>query len=263
MPAELSRFIVRVLRVPATMWARTRLWMRAGMADVPLDSSRVMTPAELLGALNETEQRHAPPTLYVTGRLDVIDGGPRVAIVGSRRPTREGLEAAAGLARDLCAQRVVIVSGLAAGIDTAAHRASITAGGRTIGVLGTPLEKAYPAANAELQRHMAREQLLVSQFAPRTRTRPEHFALRNRTMALIADASIIVEAGESSGTQHHGWEMIRLGRPVYFHPGLASATGLKWPREMLRYGARVLNSLGDLLDELPPVGRISSVHAPF
>jgi DNA processing protein len=174
-----------------------------------------------------------------------------------------GIEEAEKLSKALVRHGCVVVSGLAAGIDTAAHSAALAEGGRTIAVLGTPVDQVYPASNRSLQARLAVEQLVVSQFPSGQRTRPEHFVLRNRTMALFSHASIIVESGESSGTQHQGWEMLRLGRPVFLHPLLSDSPVLKWPREMMRHGARVLTTLDEVLDELPTVGSDSEAHAPF
>ena len=110
---------------------------------------------------------------------------------------------AAKLARIL-AEHCVVVSGLAEGIDSAAHRAAIDSNGRTIAVFGTPLDECYPRKNADLQAEIASRHLLVSQIAPRTAVRRQNFPIRKRTMALLADASVTVEAGETSGSLSQG-----------------------------------------------------------
>src|SRR2546426_2776177 len=142
---------------------------------------------------------------------------PRVAIIGTRTASTEGLKIAARLSKELAQQGALIVSGLARGIDTAAHTAAIEAGGRTIAVLGTPLSKTYPRENADLQSAIMSQHLAVSQFAEGHQTTPTDFIVRNRTMALIADSSVIVESGEGGGSLHQGWEALRLGRPLFFH----------------------------------------------
>jgi DNA processing protein len=172
-------------------------------------------------------------------------------MVGARDATRDGLRRAARLARILAEHGVIVVSGLARGIDTAAHRAAIAAGGSTIAVLGTPLDKAYPRDNAKLQRQIAERHLLVSQFPPGAATRPEHFTMRNRTMALVSDASVIVEAGDSSGSLVQGWETLRLARPLFFLKSIASRRDLTWPAKMAGYGAQPLAQPEELLDVLP------------
>ena len=102
--------------------------------------------------------------------------------------------------------QMIVVSGLACGIDTAAHTAAIESGGKTIAVLGTPLDDTYPQENQALQSLIMAQHLAVSQFAPGAGTQPKNFPVRNRTMALLTDATVIVEAGEKSGTVHQGWE---------------------------------------------------------
>jgi DNA processing protein len=161
------------------------------------------------------------------------------------------LRRAAKISRLLAEYDVVVVSGLAEGIDTAAHRAAIEAKGHTIAVLGTPLDQVTPRKNADLQALIARDHLLVSQFAPGTSVRPHFFPIRNRTMALIVDASVIVEAGDTSGSLSQGWEAIRLGRQLFIMKSILTRPGLKWPDKMLKYGAQVLDDLEPLLEAIP------------
>jgi DNA processing protein len=146
---------------------------------------------------------------------------------------------------------VVVVSGLAEGIDYAAHVATIEAGGRTIAVTGTALSRVYPARHRALQELLMREHLVVSQFAEGQPTTRGGFVIRNRTMALIADAAVIVEADETSGSLTHGWEALRLGRPLFLMASILERRDLAWPRKMLEYGAMVLRDPTDLLSELP------------
>ena len=154
-----------------------------------------LTPEGLLGRpLNDVEQKFAPRQLYVAAGKKIPVQGPRFAIVGSRKATSRGIEAAREIASYLVKKEVVIVSGLAEGIDTSAHKVAIEQGGLTIAVLGTPLNKSYPAKNAELQDIIMHKHWAISQFPIGHPTRPKDFVLRNRTMALVSDASIIVEA---------------------------------------------------------------------
>jgi DNA processing protein len=215
------------------------------------------TPEELLGSLNDLEEKHAPKKLYVAGDVSLLDAGPRVAIVGTRKPSPEGTRRAEDLAEALVKAGAVVVSGLAEGIDTAAHTAAIRSGGHTIAVLGTPLDKFVPASNRDLQQTIMRDHLVVSQFPPGTPPRRTNFPQRNRTMALLCGATVIVEAGESSGTKHQGWEALRLGRLLFLMESLAKREDLKWPSEMLGYGAQVLSreNLAAVLEALPEVPR--------
>jgi DNA processing protein len=195
--------------------------------------------AELIGPLGDLERRYAPAELHVAGDTSLLRSGVRIAIVGSRKASALGLERARILATSLAQQGAVVVSGLAEGIDTAAHRAAITAGGRTIAVLGTPLDRTFPLANRDLQLAVMREHLAVSQFAVGTPTLPKHFAMRNRTMALLSDATIVVEAGESSGARYAARESLRLGRAVFVLESLARA-GVEWVDDVVRDGAKTL-----------------------
>ncbi len=212
------------------------------------------TPEELLGPLNEFEKKYAPAQLFTVGNVDYLSSGPRVSIVGSRKASPDGLRRAARLAALLVKQaNAVIVSGLAEGIDTAAHQAAIDNRGRTIAVLGTPIDKCYPATNRALQDRIAREHLVISQFPVGMRTYPSFFPIRNRTMALISDATVIVEAGATSGTQSQAWEALRLGRQIFLAKSLAEGKPAKWVHDLLGYGAQVLSddTLELLLEALP------------
>lgn len=205
---------------------------------------------EALGPLNEFEARHAPKRLFLQGDLALLRR-VKVSVVGSRKPSDEGIKRAARLARELVRHDVVVVSGLALGIDNAAHRAAIEAGGRTIAVVGTPLDDVHPRAHRALQAEIAKHHLVVSQFPSGYPVLPRNFPMRNRTMALIVDASVIVEAGDGSGTLSQGWEALRLARPLFIMRSVVETSGLKWPAEMIDYGARVLTRPADLFERLP------------
>ena len=218
---------------------------------------------ELLGPLNEVEKKNAPKRIFVVGDKRLLRMSPRVSIVGSREASREGLAAAGALAERLAKRGAIVVSGLAEGIDTAAHNGAIAAGGRTIAVLGTPLDECYPTKNRALQERIMREHLVVSQFAVRTPSRPGNFPMRNRTMALLSDATVIVEAGEKSGSLHQGWEALRLGRPLFLMEEFVR--GLAWVAEMERYGAEALTleSLELLFELLPERARGEASQPAF
>ncbi|MCS7137272.1 MAG: DNA-protecting protein DprA [Candidatus Caldarchaeum sp.] len=212
---------------------------------------RRLTLPELLGhPLNHYEQRHAPRELYVAGKLSIPFQGPRVSVVGTRNPTQEGLDLASELVKKLVQHNLIVVSGLARGIDTTAHVTAIENGGKTVAVLGTPLDRFYPPENRALQQHIMNEHLAVSQFPIGHRTLRRDFILRNRTMALLSDATVIVEAGESSGAISQGWEALRLGRPLFI-TDIVFKRKLRWPKIMRKYGARILDDVDELVDLLP------------
>jgi DNA processing protein len=205
----------------------------------------------LLGrSLNDVEEKFAPRVIYTTGPMRIPLPRPRVAIVGTRQASAEGLSEAETIARVMTREGVVIVSGLAKGIDSAAHKAAITSGGKTIAVLGTPLDRTYPAENASLQAEIMKRHLAVSEFKVGSTVVRSNFVRRNRTMALIADASVIVEAGEKSGAISQGYEALRLGRPLFIWKTIFDSK-LSWPKEMAKYGAARLSDPRELLVSLP------------
>ena len=225
---------------------------QAAEAPFELDPTGVR-PEDVLGPLNPEEQKYKPAALYLEGDRSLLMHRPKVSIVGSRNASEEGLRRAAKLARMLVEREVVVVSGLALGIDKAAHEAAIAAGGQTIAVIGTPLDKAYPRENADLQALIARDHVVVSQFPKGYPTTPGCFPMRNRTMALIVDASVIVEAGDTSGSLSQGWEALRLARMLFIMKSVADNPEFSWPRKMMNYGAMALDEKGleQLLDALP------------
>lgn len=214
----------------------------------------------LLGrSLNDIERKHAPSKLYVAGPMRIPLPRPRVAIVGSRQATPESLADAERITRTLVEKNVVIVSGLAKGIDAAAHKAAIAAGGRTIAVLGTPLDRVYPQQNTQLQDDIIRHHLAISQYEVGSTVTPSNFVLRNRTIALISDASIIVQAGESSGSLSQGWEALRLGRPLFIWKPIFELS-LIWPKEMVKFGAITLSDPNDVLENLPSAESVLTIR---
>jgi DNA processing protein len=217
------------------------------------------TLEELLGPLNEVEKKYAPKKIFVSGNLQIPLLSPRCAVIGSRKASPEGLKAASEIVKTLVKRGVIIVSGLAEGIDTSAHETAIEEGGNTIAVLGTSLDRFYPQKNSQLQEIIMRNYLAISQFATGHPTQPKNFVIRNRLMALISDASIIVEAGDTSGSLHQGWETLRLGRPLFIWNSIIENSSLSWPKKMLQYGAMALSDPEEAMDVLPSRGRILKV----
>jgi DNA processing protein len=214
---------------------------------------------ELVGPLNDVEKKYAPKELYIAGKLSIPLPSPRSAVIGSRKASSEGLKAASDIARTLAKRGVIIVSGLAEGIDTSAHKTAIEEGGHTIAVLGTPLDRVYPKENFQLQDVIMHNHLAISQFPIGYPIQPKNFVLRNRTMALISNASIIVEAGDASGSLHQGWEALRLGRPLFIWSSTMNDSSLSWPKKMAMYGAMELTDPEEVLDILPSRERILEV----
>ena len=217
------------------------------------------TLEELIGPLNDVEKKYAPKQLYVAGQLQIPLPSPRAAVIGSRKPSLKGLNAASSIAKVLAQHKVIVVSGLAEGIDSAAHKGAIAANGHTIAVLGTPLDRVYPWKNLQLQQTIMQQHLAISQFPIGYPIQPKNFVIRNRTMALISDASIIVEAGNYSGSLHQGWEALRLGRPLFIWSPLIHDHSLNWPEKMSMYGAIEFTDPEEVLDDLPSRERVLEV----
>ncbi len=189
--------------------------------------------------------------VWTAGCQDLLQA-PCVAIVGSRAVSREGAARARRLARELVGAGVVIVSGLAKGVDTEALTAAIDAGGRVIAVIGTPLDRAYPAENAALQERIYRDHLLLSPYAEGARVFRGNFPARNRLMAALSDATVIVEAGDTSGTLHQAVECDRLGRWLLIAQSILTNGALSWPlrfRDLPK--VRALTDTRDVLAVLP------------
>lgn len=237
----------------------------------PPENLQTTTLAELLAGYRKVEAKQQgrlvlepeddrPPhvQLWVAGDQELIRR-PAVAIVGTRNASAEGRARASRLARELVEAGVTVVSGLAKGIDAAAHTAAIEAGGATVAVIGTPLERAYPAENAALQERIYTDHLLVSQFAPGTKTFPSMFPQRNKLMAALTDATVVIEAGASSGTVHQAAECGRLGRWLFMAKSLVDNTDVEWTDGFVDQPyARVLTKTSDILDVIPGVDDAAS-----
>jgi DNA processing protein len=154
----------------------------------------------------------APPLLFTRGTLSPDEVA--VSVVGSRQASDRGLRIAARLAQELVARKVTVLAGLALGIDTAAHRAALDADGRTVAVIGTGINKTYPAANRALHEEIASRGLLLSQFWPDAPPQKPNFPMRNATMSGYGIATVVVEAGEQSGARIQARLAVEHGRPV-------------------------------------------------
>lgn len=173
---------------------------------------------------------------------------PCVAIVGARRVSRAGAARSRRIARELAQAGIAVVSGLAKGVDTEALKSAMEAGGKTIAVIGTPIEKAYPAENKRLQEKIYREHLLISQFEPGKRVFQSNFPERNKLMAAISDATVIVEASDTSGSLHQAAECVRLGRWLFIAKSLLDNSSLMWPKDFIGYqNTRVLVHASDVI----------------
>jgi DNA processing protein len=190
------------------------------------------------------------PELWLQGTVEP-DDALAVAIVGARRASAYGLEVAEQLASDLAARGVTVVSGFARGIDTAAHRGALAAGGRTIAVLGAGIDVVYPPENVALAREVAAHGALLTQFAPGMPPLPQNFPTRNRTLAALALGVVVVEAAERSGSLITAGFAGDLGREVFAVPGKITSPTSSGTHKLLRDGATLVERWSDVVQELP------------
>ncbi|MET7768071.1 DNA-processing protein DprA [Nocardia sp. NPDC005366] len=172
--------------------------------------------------------RQMPPVVFTHGRRISRDTG--VCIVGSRNASEEGLKFARHVAQELVTNRVTVIAGLAKGIDTAAHQAALDANGRTVAVLGNGLDHVYPKENRSLQSTIAEQGMLLTHFLPEYGPSRWSFPARNVTMSAYGTATVIVEAGEKSGTRIQAREAVAHGRPVIMNEHVVQSTS--WGRAM-------------------------------
>ncbi|WP_121433048.1 DNA-processing protein DprA [Actinomadura pelletieri] len=189
------------------------------------------------------EVHQAPPVLFARGSL--LPDDTAVSVVGSRAASEHGMEFAASVAKDLVHRKVTVLAGLAAGIDTAAHRAALDAGGRTVAVIGTGINKVYPAANKELHREISARGLLLSQFWPDAPPQKHTFLMRNATMSGYGMATVVVEAGEHSGARTQARMAVEHGRPVILTNMVVRANA--WARALVgRPGVHTAGTVDDV-----------------
>lgn len=191
--------------------------------------------------------------LYYRGWWDLVNSKKKVAVVGTRQISEEGIRRARKLVRQLVEHEYTIVSGLAKGVDTVAHKTAIEAGGWTIAVPGTPLTDCYPKENLELQELIASKFLLITQVpvlryaAQDYRKNRLFFPERNKTMSALTDATIIVEAGETSGTLIQAQAALAQGRKLFILENCFNNISLTWPANFAKMGAIRVRELDDIL----------------
>jgi DNA processing protein len=214
--------------LPSPSDARLDHW-RAEVERLAADGVAVVSCADDGYPENLAVVHDGPPVLFVRG--SILDDDTRsVAVVGTRQATTAGVELATTLARELASSGVTIISGLAKGIDTAAHAAALNGGGRTIAVFGTTIDRVYPAENQGLARRIPRSGACVSQFLPGRRTGPWSFPVRNVTASGLSLGTIVVEASETSGARLLAEAAVAHGKRVFLVEQLV--TRQSWAREM-------------------------------
>jgi DNA processing protein len=191
-----------------------------------------------------------PLALHLRGDVSLL-ARPAISIVGSRRASLYGINAAEELARRLAPTGLVIVSGLALGVDCAAHQAALDCGGATIAVLGTGIDVIYPRSNRRLYRRIDEKGLIVSELPPGSPPRPEHFPVRNRLISGLSYGTVIVEATSRSGSLITARMAAEQGREVFAVPGSIFSPGSEGTHRLVQYGAKLVHDAQDVLDELP------------
>lgn len=190
-----------------------------------------------------------PPLLYAKGNL-VLLNQPSIAIVGSRSASVQGEKNAEAFASDLCHQGLCVVSGLALGIDGAAHRGALNANGATIAVVGTGLDIVYPAKHRDLAHQIVERGLIISEFALGTPSKPQNFPKRNRIISGLSLGCLVVEANLQSGSQITARLAAEQGREVFAIPGSIHSPMSKGCHQLIKQGAKLVDCIQDILDEL-------------
>jgi DNA processing protein len=206
-------------------------------------------------------QIYDPPVmLYVRGDPQILNL-PGIAIVGTRKPTLYGTQMAERLGRDLAARGLVIVSGMARGIDAIGHRGAMAANGRAIGVLGTGIDVCYPKENKKLYEKVLERGAIIGEFPLGTHPAPENFPVRNRIVAGLPLGVIVVEGAQYSGSLITARLAMEFGREVFGVPGNVTQPVSFAPNQLIKQGAKLVTGADDVIEELPTPVRAALVQA--
>jgi DNA processing protein len=245
-----------VERAKATRYAN-EVHLKLKSAGIDRYGVRVHGAGEYPARLRDAD--HPVELLYFQGWWELVNSPRSVAVVGTRNPSPEGLARTKRLVTALVRDNFTIVSGLAAGIDAMAHQTAISEGGKTIAILGTPISKAYPASNANLQKEIAANHLLISQVPvkrywnqPNPTANNFFFPERNVTMSALTDATIIIEAGDTSGTLVQARHALKQGRKLFILDSNFKKPELKWPSTYEERGAIRVAEYDDIKQHLIP-----------
>lgn len=219
------------------------------MARLEREQIRVLTLKDEEYPRNLREIYYAPPVIYVQGTLTPADEWA-IAIVGTRRATPYGKEVARRLASDLACNGITVVSGLAMGIDAAAHRAALEADGRTIAVLGSGLDQIYPPQHRRMAESIRANGALISEYPLGTRPEARNFPPRNRIISGLSLGTVVVEAGERSGALITAEYAAEQGREVFAVPGRIFNRSSAGCHRLIQQGAKLVTDVADILEEL-------------
>jgi DNA processing protein len=206
-------------------------------------------------------QIYDPPVLlYVRGDPQVMNL-PSISIVGTRRPTLYGTQMAQRLGRELAARGLVVISGMARGIDAIGHQGAMEAHGRAVGVLGTGIDVCYPKENKKLYEKVLERGAIISEFPLRTHPAPENFPVRNRIVAGMPLGVVVVEGAQYSGSLITARLAMEFGREVYGVPGNVTQPVSFAPNQLIKQGAKLVTCAEDVIEELPTPVRAALVQA--
>jgi DNA processing protein len=227
---------------------RTPDWVSAEIEIAAKKGWTVITQTDRLFPQLLLQIPDPPPFLFAKGRPDFII--PAVAVVGSRKATSYGLTTTRKLCEGLAAHGITVVSGMAKGIDTAAHQSTLAAGGHTVAVLGTGLNYVYPAENLKLFNRMAEKGAVVTEFWSNDRPDAHHFPMRNRVISGMTLGTVVVEAAKRSGSLITARLAAEQGREVFAVPGNVHAATTQGTHNLIQQGAKLVHCVEDILEEL-------------
>lgn len=246
-----GREFVKRLRAAATDEGLRRT--RAAMQRLRDVGAVAITPADAAYPEAFRTLPDPPYLLFAIGDLALLEA-PAIGVVGTRSPTDYGRHTAIALSADLARAGLAIVSGMARGIDSAAHAAALDAGGTTIGVLGHGIDRVYPPENERLFGRVRERGLLITELAPGEEPNAGNFPRRNRLIAALSLGVLVVEMGSKSGAQHTVSYALEQGKDVFAVPGQIGSPQSAGTNQLLKEGARVVTSAADILEELRGVG---------
>ena len=235
--------------------------IEAALAWAAVEGRRILTlgDSEYPSALLEIAD---PPTvIYVLGEISLLQR-PAIAVVGSRNPTAQGVRNAELFAAALSESGLVVASGLALGIDAAAHRSTLAAGGETVAFIGTGIDRVYPSRNHDLAMEISRRGCIVSEFPLGTPAIAGNFPRRNRLISGFSLGVLVVEAAPESGSLITARLAAEQGRDVFAIPGSIHSPHSRGCHQLIKQGAKLVESVQDVLDELGPGGGASMSNSP-
>lgn len=235
--------------IDALLSLRPRISLDAEMEKLERQKVKALPSEDPLYPSRLKEIYDYPPVLYVRGNASVLEE-PCLAVVGTRRPTLYGRQATEEIVTELARNGIVIISGLARGIDSVAHRAALDAGGKTVAVFASGLDIVYPGENAKLAQAILERGALVSEYPLGTKPKADNFPLRNRIMSGLSLGVLVVEAGDKSGALITAHQALEQNREVFAVPGSIFSPASRGTNQLIQEGAKLVRSHLDILEEL-------------